>query len=459
MVLQVGFYLIGIGLAAALLALPVVQLRYQEQVTIPGFVAIWVGLWLIWALIPPIHRHVETGPSLTRDAYPSLHRVIDETSMAIGVRAPDEVFLFDQANALVAARGRWIWRRRELTLGLPLFDMMTIDQLRGIIAHELGHLHHGDLRLGPWVYGTRQAILTTLKRMDQDGVGLHLLFHWYGRLYVRVSQAVSRQQEHHADRIAARITGRPTYVDALRTLDRTAQHWAAYWHHDCLPVLERGFRPPLLEGFDAFCSGPLAQTDEKEESVVHSDPSEDSHPSLGEREAALGIDESHQMPDTNMAPAKELLPNLDAAEAALIRFHAVDYAEFPTIGWHEVGQRVWIERWHEELTPYRAALSELDAPEIATAVADIEFWSHRLRRCGPAILSPEASRRRTQALISMWFCLLLHNRGWTCRLDPGHPVAFHKNHHTINPFDLIDQLSKDEFSREEWRILCGEFGL
>jgi Zn-dependent protease with chaperone function len=457
--LQAGFYLLGFGFAVALLALPIIQLTYQDEITIAGFVAIWVGLWLVWALFPPMRRREDPGPRLDPDASPDVHRLIGEVAAAIGVRPPDDVFINSEANASVSARRRWLSQRRQLTLGLPIFDLMTIDQLRGIVAHELGHLHRGDLRLGPWVYGTRQAILTTLARMDQEGVGLHLFFRWYGRLYVRVSQAVSRRQEFHADRIAAEIAGVGAYVGALRILECSGPIWEGYWLHDCLPVLERGLRPPLLEGFRSFRAGPLAQLDDDAQPMTCLDPRDESHPRLEEREAALGIDSDHRCQKLDESLASELLPDLDVVEGAVVRFFAIDHREFPTIGWDEVGRRVWVARWRDEINPFHSILSSIGIRDIPKAVADSDLWSQRLRQSGPVILSPEATRRRTLGIIGMWFCLLLDHRGWVCRLDPGHPIMFHNDERSIEPFGLVDRLAAGTLSTDGWSTMCDERGI
>jgi len=41
-----------------------------------------------------------------------------------------------------------------MVIGLPLMQIMTVSQMRAVLAHEFGHYYGGDTKLGPWVYRT-----------------------------------------------------------------------------------------------------------------------------------------------------------------------------------------------------------------------------------------------------------------------------------------------------------------
>jgi len=91
-----------------------------------------------------------------------------------------------------------------------------------------------------------------LRGLSKQSAVLRLPFLWYGRLFLRVTQSVSRQQELAADALAARTVGVRPMIDGLRTLARGSIAFDVYWRQEVVPLLEAGFQPPLAEGFSRF---------------------------------------------------------------------------------------------------------------------------------------------------------------------------------------------------------------
>jgi heat shock protein HtpX len=77
-------------------------------------------------------------------------------------------------------------------------------------------------------------------------------FIWYGKAFLRITNAISRRQEFAADAIAARAVGRDVHVEALRRIHALAPGFDVYWAEDVVPALAAGVRPPLLAGFSGF---------------------------------------------------------------------------------------------------------------------------------------------------------------------------------------------------------------
>jgi Zn-dependent protease with chaperone function len=89
-----------------------------------------------------------------------------------------------------------------LAVGVPVMMVLDPNELASVLAHEFGHFHGGDTRLGPLVYRTRAAMARTLNAASGWVQGI---FKAYASFYLSHSQGISRAQEFAADRLAARV--------------------------------------------------------------------------------------------------------------------------------------------------------------------------------------------------------------------------------------------------------------
>ena len=65
---------------------------------------------------------------------------MNEVAQKLGVKPPGQVRLTYLPCCGVVAWGR----SRALILGLPLLRVLTVAELRAVLAHELAHLAAGD---------------------------------------------------------------------------------------------------------------------------------------------------------------------------------------------------------------------------------------------------------------------------------------------------------------------------
>ncbi|HMH76247.1 MAG TPA: hypothetical protein VK547_06445, partial [Candidatus Udaeobacter sp.] len=61
---------------------------------------------------------------------------------------------------------------------------------------------------------------------------LQFPFVWYGKLFLRVSHAVSRRQELAADRLAAHVVGARPLAEGLRKIHVAAPVFGYYWSNE-----------------------------------------------------------------------------------------------------------------------------------------------------------------------------------------------------------------------------------
>ena len=195
--------------------------------TLGGFVPVLRG-WLqdevngwgdILALFGGVDVVTETrdpdadlGPVLARTDAPQLFSAVNDVSRRLGLKPPGQVRLTYLPCCGVVAWGR----SRALVLGLPLLRVLTLAELRAVLAHELAHLARGDAtraaRSVRFVEGLRQA----LDRADGGGRGpLGLWARTCRRIADGLIGPVARGQEVRADRLSAAIAGGSAAASAL----------------------------------------------------------------------------------------------------------------------------------------------------------------------------------------------------------------------------------------------------
>ena len=178
LVLMIGFYLLALAIAGALLYVPYAEVAYAHRLhlKLALFCVIGAGA-ILWAVLPRFDKFEPPGPQLTREQHPQLFAELEGVAQSVHQAMPAEVYAVSDVNAWVTQRGgiMGFGSRRVMGLGLPLMRMLTRSQFRAVLAHEFGHYHGGDTKLGPWIYKTRGAIGRTLESLGNDSI-LHFPF-------------------------------------------------------------------------------------------------------------------------------------------------------------------------------------------------------------------------------------------------------------------------------------------
>jgi Zn-dependent protease with chaperone function len=350
--LTIAFYTLALAIAAGLLAVAIVPWvvgdRNNLWVTVTA--ALLAGS-ILWAILPRRVRFRAPGVRLTRESQPRLLALIDEEAGASGERAPEEVYATFEVNAAVLEVNR---RRRVMIVGLPLLHIVSERGLRAVIAHEFGHYAGGDTKLGPWIYRTRSAIGRTIGQLSRDDGdegwtrrAVRAPFIWYGKAFLRITNAISRREEFAADAQAAARGGRDVYTETLRRVGAYAPAFDAYWANEVAPLLSAGRRPPIGAGFSAFIradtiSRAASEHLRRELAESRTDPY-DSHPSRAERIAAL-----QDLPpgEPDVSPPAETLVDAPLAleRAQAVHLFGAEAGDLPPVAWDAVGAVVSLDR-------------------------------------------------------------------------------------------------------------------
>jgi Zn-dependent protease with chaperone function len=313
-----GFYLFVVAVAAGFFALPILGVLHgvlrPSWLTIGAFAVTWIPCFgllggLVTVRAPSLRSF---GKSLTRPDAPELFAMVETLAREARTAPPAEVYLSDKPTAFVTEGGGTLGfgSKRVLCLGVPVLDALTIDELRAVVAHELGHFRGGDTSLSGLVSHTTSLFRSVLEAGERRpfaegsqhgfieaglavaGVVTQLVVSVYARIYFLLTRAMSRRQELAADAWAAWTSGPAALASALEKIEILGPAYQTYLGSDVAFALQHGAMPgDLLEGFAAFRERALPR--EVEAAIRDARRSEapdpfDTHPPIVERLRALG---------------------------------------------------------------------------------------------------------------------------------------------------------------------------
>ena len=178
-----------------------------------------------------------------------LHRLADEA----GAPRPARVFLSARVNAAVfydlSILNLFFPSRKNLEIGLALVNVLTLSEIKAVLAHEFGHFAQRTMAIGSWVYIAHQIAAHVIAKRDvldrilQSISRTDVRIAWVGwlmslvvwsirslldtvlRLVLLAQRALSRQMEFQADLVAVSLTGSDELVHALHKLQAADESW------------------------------------------------------------------------------------------------------------------------------------------------------------------------------------------------------------------------------------------
>jgi hypothetical protein len=193
---------------------------------------------------------------------------------------------------------------------------LTAQQLRSVLAHELGHYSSRHTSLGAVTYRGREAIGGVVDRFGERSL-VGRIFRSYSEVYFALTGSLSRQQELEADDFAVEVAGREAAAASLAELPLLGAAWEHYFEQFVGPVHATGKRPSeFFEGFAQVLAAPRLQealasfrTDFDDGPLSRYD----SHPALSSRIARI-----QRLPEDGVAQeTTAALSLLEHPEAAL----------------------------------------------------------------------------------------------------------------------------------------------
>jgi Zn-dependent protease with chaperone function len=469
--LMVGFYVFAVAVALGLLTIPYAEFVYGGSIArlspraaaMIAAVCIGAAGSILWSLLPRADKFSPPGPQLTAETQPRLFGVLRGLAVQLRQPMPAEVYLVGDVNAWVSHRGGTMGfgSRRVMGLGLPLLQIVTVPELKAILAHEFGHYCAGDVRLGPWIYKTRAAIART--RQGLSGTLFESFFDGYARMFLRVSNAVSRHQEYLADKLSATAVGPASLISALRKIADGTKAFHVYVANEFMPVLAAGYLPPFIDGFSRFLSAPqvmeaLREAAGSDISGRQTDPF-DTHPPLADRISALE-QFGHSGDAEDSSPAIALLDDTPSLEQSIVSNRArAQGPPLTPVSWSAVATQVYLPLWLSVLERHARDLDRLRVEELPTSVPSAISVTTKLKIAGEGYVpGPELARRLAWTVASA-VCVALVRRGWTLETSPGRGFRVSDGQHESAPFAEVEAVVFGRVAPTGWIDFCASAAL
>jgi Zn-dependent protease with chaperone function len=397
--LLIGFYVLGMGLLAAVVGLDALML-YSNAILfvlfgLPFTAAAFILVGRAFHAALMVRGREATGVAVLESEQPALWSTVRQAAAAAGTAPPEFLWIDSRFNASVFEQARWLGLRsgpRHLLIGAPLLIAFSPAKLDAVLAHEFGHFAHRDTRLLPVIMRGRSGLawaLNTAGFFTTTSVSngrwlLHLqaliirLIRAYAVRFLKVTQKISRAQEYAADRISAELCGRDTAACVLAEMP--AYHTAYRYFRDRFADAATGLglvpQPEaLFAGFGRMLEEPrwqgVVESERRTPSAQAPTPF-DSHPPIPDRVSALrALPDDGRIQDASHARAADLLDGAQALLATVARREA-HYVDHRPVDWDTLVDAVARARIRKDARPLTDAMHLIKGASPVMA----DFFDH-----------------------------------------------------------------------------------
>ncbi|MCB8960180.1 MAG: M48 family metalloprotease [Ardenticatenales bacterium] len=463
--LTIGFYLLAVAVVLLLLYIPYGMAVYANRVDVRILLGCFAGaVAVLSAIWPRRDVFVPPGPALAEASQPTLFRNIRQVAALTDQAMPAEVYLVGDVNAFVAQRGGLLGlgSKRVMGLGLPLLQALSVAELDAVLAHEFAHYAGGDTRFGRWIYRLRHAVIRAAANTRESRI-LSAPFIGYARLFLRITNGISRQQEFAADALAATLVGSMPLQTGLKKINGAAPAFQAYWQAEVMPLLQLGYRPDLADGFARFMAGEqnntaMTQAVNARLQQQVADPY-DTHPALPERLAAV----AHLAPgdQLNEQPAVTLLQELPRLEAAWFQFifGAAQMSQLTPFSWDEIGARVLVPRWAGAIQPYGHLLQGLTIADLPRLRQQRNSFATIYRQRTNLGIAEKDWPALIHRFLGTVLAYILVQHGWQAHKNMGETPHLTSGDQVIQPFEFVAAVAQGQMSAQSWQESVTELGI
>ncbi len=359
---------------------------------------------------PPIAREV------TPEDAPALYAAIDDVLQRTSINKSGKLQTalvhsvsidgsFEATLHQVARRGVFGAYENHLHLGVPLLAALTIAELKAVLAHEIGHLGGEHEAFNAWIYRQRAVWRALQNKFNHPTSAaeraLAKFYSWYAVYFQAYTFVMARNLEYSADRTAAKATHPGAVANALTKLALMKR------------FLEEDFWPRLMQQVEASPEPPYlpysmmprafglalkqwSRQDWLERCLRSPSPEGDTHPTLGDRFAALNIEPA---PPTYAADRSSL--SLFAGQSpAILKWCDQAWLKENGITWRLRHKAIAELRWkiaeYEKTPPFE--LKAEDVWQKALLILDLGEQSRAIEEL-QALVAREPAMAKAQLLL------------------------------------------------------------
>ena len=196
-----------------------------------GLSALAGAFYIIKAMFGLVHKvkTVVIGKSLNVDSYPQLWHFVDDLAKRTGTEPPQNLVVGLTPNFFVTeADVRCLdgeLTGRTMYISAPLCRILTIEELSGVIAHELGHFKGADTKFSLKFYPIYRGAFDSLHGVAQAAahsesgaialIPAMYMLTFFLECFSGAENKISREREIAADAVAAETVGGSNIATAL----------------------------------------------------------------------------------------------------------------------------------------------------------------------------------------------------------------------------------------------------
>jgi Zn-dependent protease with chaperone function len=306
-----------------------------------------------------------SGIEVSHEQAPVLFKEVEQIRQALKGPKIHSVLLNDEFNASIVQHARlgfFGFHRNYLILGLPLLQALSVDQVRSVIAHEMGHLAGAHGRFASFIYRIRESWHRLLDNLELEESWSTFVFKAFFKRYVPYFYAytfvLARQQEYEADECSAQIVGREIAATGLISLNVQGQKLSEEFWSGIYKQSEKDPLPPkdVYSKMQFSLSQPIDPQMENvwfQNALASETDFGDTHPSLSDRISALGLS------------PQEVYMNREIGTALYLLGETLnEYLEVFNETWFEQVIDNW-KHQHEQVADSKRKLDELSHKNIS----------------------------------------------------------------------------------------------
>lgn len=177
----------------------------------------------------------QKGIEIHQKDYPELFALIYQIADEVGTKHPKKVLLDESINANVQysnhVKSLFLPTRKNLTIGVGLLQMCSVEEFKGVLAHEFGHFSQKSMSIGSYAANVNRILYENLHHkqsiddviddiayvsgyialITRGAIHYNEIFH---KLYSKIHEnlhfhylTLSREMEFQADLIATKVVG------------------------------------------------------------------------------------------------------------------------------------------------------------------------------------------------------------------------------------------------------------